>query len=205
MVLKILKMGLLLASTATALSLVGCKDNAEGSVLTPLEDYSVPKDTVLPPIPDKYVHCKDGEQLDVKTEKDLRAMLKSSLWRTVALYEDVTMRPTGTGNPLVILEGKSYMVKYSFTNDSTFSILNYNTDSQGVTKLTFTETIKYDIALSPQGKLAARMTVNTRHPDGTPRIAYRYYYFCNPSKLVRDNTYLPQELKQTLYSICTRD
>ncbi|TAF31854.1 MAG: hypothetical protein EAZ57_10790 [Cytophagales bacterium] len=164
--------------------LVGCKDCSED--------------------PDAaYQPCKDGEQLDVKTPEELMPMLKSSKWRAVAQYNNVTaIHPPG-GDPLVILESRSYRVKRSFEKDSVMTIFTYDLDSLGKEKLRSTEYRRYDLALTPNGKLAVRVKIDTIHPNGTPKIEYIYYYLCSRDKLVTDFTYLTAPTR--FYNIDHRD
>ncbi|TAF33243.1 MAG: hypothetical protein EAZ67_07085, partial [Cytophagales bacterium] len=151
---------------------------------------------------DRYKYCKDGEQLDFKTKEELRAMLKSGLWRFVAKHLDRGYLGPGLDS-LRIIDGTSYRSKLSFANDSVMSRFVYNVDSLGNETLKRTETLKYDLALSPQGKLAVRAVYNTTHPNGTPKVEYYYFYFCNADKLVMDQTYF--SIVITLYNVYVRD
>ncbi|TAF31852.1 MAG: hypothetical protein EAZ57_10780 [Cytophagales bacterium] len=173
-------------AAAMVVMLVGCKDCSED--------------------PDAaYQPCKDGEQLDVKTPEELMAMLKSSKWRAVAQYVNTAARNPPGGNPLVVLEGMPHKTILSFEKDSVLTYFSYTIDSLGKEKLQYSLDSKYIVTLSPQGRLSAHTILESKHPNGTPRISYIYYYFCNANKLIVDYTYLPVESQFIYYNICTRD
>ncbi|TAF34192.1 MAG: hypothetical protein EAZ67_04125 [Cytophagales bacterium] len=198
----------MVTAVITSLSLVSCKkDQPVEPAVLPTEDYSDPKDTTLyKPSPDRHSYCKDGEQLDIKTEKEFQKLLRSCEWWAVASYENVARRePPASLDPLVILEDKPYKEKLLFNRDSIITVKLYDLDSLGKGTLRSSYELKYNIMLSPQGKFAARVLIPSKHPNGTPKVEPLFFYFCDESKLVADNTYMAPEFQFIYYTVFLRD
>ncbi|TAF33291.1 MAG: hypothetical protein EAZ57_06480 [Cytophagales bacterium] len=205
---RILNTWLLVTAVIASLSLPSCKkDQPVEPVLPPTEDYGEPKDTTLyKPSPDRHSYCKDGEQLDIKTVEEFQKLLRSCEWWAVAAYENVARRePPASLDPLVIVENEPYKQKLQFNKDSIITVKLYDLDSLGREKLRYSYDLKYSVMLSPEGKFAARVLIPSKHPNGTPKFEPRYYYFCDESKLVSDNTYMAPEFQFIYYTVFLRD